>query len=894
MRKSAAVRRRVFEFSELGEVRELVSNDWQAVRGLLGGKGANLADMAARGLPVPPGFTLTTEACSDWLSNGGMPSELWQETTHALSEIERRTKKTLGGRRRPLLVAVRSGASVSMPGMMDTVLNVGMNDDVVKAMVSEGTEERFVLDSYRRLIQMFSTVVLEIDGRPFEEILVRAAQLDAGPSMSVEGLRDVVGQFHDVVEHAAGRSFPTSAREQLAMSIDAVFRSWNSKRATDYRNATGTPHDLGTAVSVVAMVFGNSGPNSGTGVAMSRSGSTGAPNIEGDFLVDAQGEDVVGGARITRPIAELDTAFPGLATELSAIGKQLESRHRDMQDLEFTIEHGKLWLLQTRDGKRSPSAAVRIAVDLADEGVISRSEALCRVTPEQVESLLHPRFSRDDLEKSAPLASGLDVSPGAAVGKVVFDPDRAQNWAEDGTPVVLVRHETKPDDVHGMIASVGLVTSTGGRTSHAALVARQFGIPAVSGASGIDIDLAARCFTVGQTVIAEGDWVSVDGSTGMVYAGRVPTVDADMDNPWLVRLLEWADSFRVLRIRTNSDDADDAAAARASGAEGIGLCRTEHMFFERNQLRQMQRMITAESPVDRQAAIDALLPQQRQDFVALLSAMDGLPVNIRLLDPPLHEFLPTAEELERMSRGDDGDDDLRTPEELEQFGRRVAAMRESNPMLGLRGARLGVTMPELTKMQVRAIIEAAVAVHRAGGHPRPEIMVPLVSDANELKLQREVIDATAAEVMSDAGVVVEYRVGTMIEVPRSALTASAIAQHADFVSFGTNDLTQMTYAMSRDDAEKSFLRHYLENGVFSQNPFVTLDREGVGQLMRLGLAGARATSPTIGSGVCGEHGGEPESIAMCHEIGVDYVSCSARRIPVARLAAAQAALNGSA
>jgi len=895
----------VYRFDQLDEAKAAVDGDWDRVRGLLGGKGANLADMAAIGVPVPPGFTVTTEACNAYTDAGGaLPDGLWDEVLEAMSAIEAATGKTYGGSDDPLLVAVRSGAKFSMPGMMDTVLNVGMNDAVAKAMVRRTGDERFVLDSHRRLVQMFSTVVLGMDDEPFEAIL-RAQRQSHGvgndADLPVEALREVVDAFRAHVQDRSATPFPDDPYEQLRMATEAVFRSWGSRRAIDYRNAAKIPHDLGTAVNVVSMVFGNTGPTSGTGVLMSRNPTTGEPALEGDYLINAQGEDVVAGTRPTKPIEQLGLDLPEAARELSEIAKRLERHHREMQDMEFTVEDGKLWLLQTRTGKRTAQAAVRIAVDMADEGLITRAEAVGRVTPDQVDFFLHPQFSPAALAGRAAVAQGLNVSPGAAVGVVAFDPDLAERWGREGRDVVLVRHETKPDDVHGMLAAAGILTSSGGRTSHAALVARQFGKPAVTGASAIEIDMVSRSLSVGGEVVHEGEWISIDGTSGNIYVGQVETVAPDLDNQWLSTLLGWADEIRTLGVRANADEPADAARARAYGAEGIGLCRTEHMFFDPERLPIVQRMITAPNLPERREALDQLREFQRADFAGLFEAMDGLPVILRLLDPPLHEFLPSWEELHRhqtdlqlrLVRAADLETVERLVAELSDVREmlaRVEALRETNPMLGLRGVRLGITMPEITRMQARAAFEAAVEVAERGGDPKPELMVPLVSDATELARQRQLIDEVAEQVFAEAGRRVEYQVGTMIEVPRAALTAEQVAEHADFLSFGTNDLTQTTFAISRDDAEQAFLLQYLADKVLPENPFASIDRPGVGRLMGIALDGARTAKPAIETGVCGEHGGDPASIALCHELGLTYVSCSAFRIPVARLAAAQAAL----
>jgi pyruvate,orthophosphate dikinase len=796
-----------------------------------------------------------------------------------------------------------------MPGMMDTVLNIGMNDDVVGRMSALIEDEHFVYDSYRRLIQMFGSVVLGIRDEPFEEVLsdLRAERgVENDHELSVADLQAVVQRFEGIVAAYSGRVFPQGPRDQLVMAIEAVFRSWNGRRAVEYRRAAGIPHDLGTGVNIQTMVFGNMAGSSATGVAMSRDATTGEPQLEGDFLSNAQGEDVVAGIRRTLPIDQLSVREPALHAELVEYARLLERHYRDMQDMEFTIEQGKLWLLQTRHGKRTAQAAVRIAVDLVDDGLISRNEALLRVRPEDVDFFLHPQFDaeaqRAAVDEGRRVASGLNVSPGAAVGMAVFDPELAVRWSQEGKPVVLARPETKPDDVHGMLAAQGVVTSRGGRTSHAALVARQFGKPAVVGASSLDIDVHDRLMRIGDRVVQEGEWLSLDGTTGDVFLGRLETHVPDVDDPWLKTLLGWADEVAELEVWANADYPADAERARRHGAVGIGLCRTEHMFFQPDRLPLVQRMITADTSAERQEALDGLLPFQRADFAGLFRVMDGHTVVIRLIDPPLHEFLPSWDELK-----DDLADlklrlrDATTLGELNELLERidvdrrllerVEALRESNPMLGLRGVRLGIVRPALTRMQVRAIFEAACDVRREGVDVRPEVMIPFTSHVAELARQRSVLEAEAVEVMAERGTRIDYRIGTMIEIPRAALTAGEIAEYAEFLSFGTNDLTQMTFGISRDDAEGGFLIEYLSQGILSENPFSTIDRDAVGRLMTLALESARETRPGLVAGICGEHGGEPRSIAFCHELGLDYVSCSPFRVPVARLAAAHAAIG---
>ncbi len=896
----------VYRFDQIDEARELVDGDWDSVRGLLGGKGANLGEMTRLGIPVPPGFTVTAAACNAYgTGNGTLSADVWEQVIDAMRVTEAQTGRTFGDPTNPLLVAVRSGAKFSMPGMMDTVLDIGLNDEVVEGMIRATGNERFVLDSYRRLIQMFGSVVMGVADEHFERVLTAArehADVIEDSAMSVADLTGVIDAFKAVVLRRAAVPFPTDPLEQLKASIRAVFESWEGQRAQDYRRAAGIADDLGTAVNIVAMVFGNFGDDSATGVAMSRNATTGAPGIEGDFLVNAQGEDVVAGIRQTRPIEELADVMPEMSEQFTQIAQRLEGHYRDMQDMEFTVERGKLWLLQTRDGKRTAQAAVRIAVDLVAEGVIGREEAVSRITPEHLESLLHPQFRASAKAGATKIATGLNVSPGAAVGQIAFDPDLAVRWAEEGRSVILVRPETRPDDVHGMLAAVGILTSSGGRTSHAALVARQFGRPAIVGASELKINLSSRIVSVNADQFVEGDWLSLDGTTGEVFAGRVETSDPDLDDPSLAQLLGWADEIRTLGVRANADEGSDALRARQLGAEGIGLCRTEHMFFGVDRLPVVQRMITAPTEPERNAAVAELLPFQRHDFIELFRAMDGQPVVIRLLDPPLHEFLPSRDELQsqitdlqlRLRSAPDlatMNDLLKQLDAATTLLGQVDSRRESNPMLGLRGVRLGMLYPEITRIQARAIFEAVAEVAAEGIDARPEVMVPLVCEAAELAAQRAVIEAEAEAVMAERDIEVPVVIGTMIEIPRAALVAKEIAAHADFFSFGTNDLTQTTFGMSRDDAETSFLSNYLEQGILEANPFATLDAKGVGRLIDTALSSARTLSPDLVAGVCGEHGGDPASIALCHGYGLTYVSCSPFRVPVARLSAAHAALN---
>jgi pyruvate,orthophosphate dikinase len=900
----------VYGFHELDEASETCGGDWEEVRGLLGGKGANLADMTRLGVAVPPGFTITSQACNAYLAAGeSFPDGMADQVRAELRQIEEMTGKTFGDPSNPLLVSCRSGAKFSMPGMMDTVLNIGMNDEVVKGMIEMFDDTHFVLDSYRRLIQMFATVVMGVREEPFEDALADA-RLHRGVAsdsdLTSEDLEGIVERFKNLVQRFAGRDFPSDPTEQLTMAVEAVFRSWNGKRAFAYRKAAGIPDDLGTAVNVQTMVFGNMGQDSATGVAVSRSATTGEPRLEGDFLINAQGEDVVAGTRQTSTIDDLAREMPALHAELKNYADALERRYRDMQDIEFTIEHGKLWLLQTRDGKRTAQAAVRIAVDLVSDGIINKTEALQRVTPEQIEFFLHPQFDAEaKLEAKATgaaLTTGLNVSPGAAVGIVALDADLAEKWSEEREePVILVRPETKPDDVHGMLTSAGVLTSSGGRTSHAALVARQFGKPAVVGASEIAIDLSAKSFTVNGTVIHQGDWISLDGTTGEVFSGTIATKVPDIEDPWLMGLLAWADEARDLDVWANADYPDDAKRAVTLGANGIGLCRTEHMFFDPARLPVVQDMIMATDRISRRDALDKLLPLQRSDFADLFRAMDGKPVVIRLLDPPLHEFLPDQHELTvqvtdlkiKLTNARDleeVDDLLRELEEAERLLHSVETLHETNPMLGLRGVRLAIVFPDLPRMQIRAIFQAVAEVHAEGVAAKPEIMIPLTGTIAELQPMKDLAEELAAEFVEQHGVEVEYKFGTMIETPRAAVTAGELATIAEFFSFGTNDLTQMTMGISRDDAEKNFLLEYLQLGVLETNPFDTLDAGGVGKLVEIAVRDAKEVRPDIKVGICGEHGGDPASITQVDAIGLDYVSCSPLRVPVARLAAAQAAL----
>jgi pyruvate,orthophosphate dikinase len=900
----------VYLFNELDRAEEYVGGKWDDVKGLLGGKGANLAEMTRIGVPVPPGFIISTEACNAYLAAGeNFPSGMWQQVLQAVESIEKQTGKIFGHPHNPLLVSCRSGAKFSMPGMMDTILNLGLNDQTASGLIELSGNERFVYDSYRRLVQMFGTVVMGIPDEVFEDKISACryrAKVVTDAELKATELQQLTREFKQIYQRHTGHPFPDDPHEQLKRAINAVFKSWNGKRAVDYRNASGIAHDLGTAVNIVTMIFGNLGEDSLTGVALSRNGTTGENKIEGDYLKNAQGEDVVAGIRQTREISQLKDDVPVIYAEFEQTVKKLEAHYRDMQDIEFTVEKGRLWILQTRDGKRTAQAAVRIAVEMAEEGLFSRQEAVLRVTPEQVDFFLHPQFDRATRTAAQSqgdlLATGLNVSPGAAVGIVAFDADLAETWTKsENKQVIMVRPETKPDDVHGMLAAEGILTSRGGRTSHAALVARQFGKPAVVGVSALKIDVNKRHMTIGNDIIKEGDWISIDGTSGKVYKGRLTTVVPDIMDPWLIKLLGWADTYRRLGVRCNADNPEDAQRARAYGAEGIGLCRTEHMFFEPRRLPYLHKMIMTDLPIERREALDALLPFQREDFIGLFRAMDGLPVITRLIDPPLHEFLPNHMELThdltdlkiRLKHADTLEKVnmlLQQINEKTQILKRVESLQESNPMLGLRGVRLGIHIPELTTMQVRAIFEAACLVAKEGINVHPEIMIPLTSHVNELKAQRDILEVEAKKVMREQDIAIDYKFGTMIEIPRAALTADQMAEQADFFSFGTNDLTQTTFGMSRDDAETGFLIRYMRSGILPENPFAAIDREGVGQLMAMAIDKARSVKPDLECGICGEHAGDPESIAFCHAIGLTYISCSQYRVPVARLAAAHAAL----
>jgi pyruvate,orthophosphate dikinase len=894
---TAKTRKWVYLFSEVAQA-EKYAKSWEGVRALLGGKGAGLADMNRGGLPVPPGFTVTTEACNAYLAAGEkFPSGMWNQEVAAMRQVEKQTGKKFGDPKNPLLVSCRSGAKFSMPGMMDTVLNIGLNDETAEGMTALTKNERFVYDAYRRLVQMFSSVVMGVSKDDFEKVLEsyrHKRNVASDPELPVEDLKAITAEFKKIVVQKTGHEFPNDPMEQLKLATEAVFKSWNGKRAVDYRNAAKIAHDLGTAVNIVTMVFGNMGEESGTGVLTTRNVSDGTKVIEGDFLINAQGEDVVSGSRQTMPIAEMKTVMPKMYAELEKYGKRLEKYYRETQDIEFTVERGKLWMLQTRNAKRTAQAAIRIAVDLAEEKLITKQEAVWRVQPEHVDFYLHPQFDIAEKKYASSrgdqIAKGLNVSPGAAVGQITFDADTAEKWSkEDKKAVIMVRPETTPNDVHGMLAAKGILTSRGGRTSHAALVARQFGIPAVVGVATMDVDVERRQFTVAGKVYHEGDWISLDGTTGEIFSGKIKTAEPSFDEPYLLKLLSWADGIRKLGIWANADYPRDARRARTFGAEGIGLCRTEHMFFETERLPIVQKMILAKSTEERKGELDKILPFQRSDFDGLFRAMDGLPVTIRLIDPPMHEFLPSQTTLlqEVIELRIKGNDPVLLKEK-EKLLTAVEGLHEANPMLGLRGVRLGIHIPELTRMQVRAIFEAACQCAKEGIDVHPKIMIPLTSHVNELKVQQTALEDEARKVMEEQGIKIDYQFGTMIEIPRAALTAGQIAEMAQFFSFGTNDLTQMTFGISRDDAEKGFLIEYIDKKILPENPFASIDEDGVGKLMDMAVRDGRATRKTLDVGICGEHGGDPKSINFCHKIGLNYVSCSPFRVPIARLAAAHA------
>ena len=865
------------------------------MKGLLGGKGANLAEMANLGLPVPPGFTITTDACTAFYKAGRkLPEGVRPQVEAALAEIEGHVGRRFGDAARPLLVSVRSGAPVSMPGMMDTVLNLGLNDETVSGLATDSGDRRFAWDSYRRFIQMYSNVVLELDHGAFEDILDVVKDEEGvfeDSRLSADALEELVKRYRAHVDAELGKPFPQDPVEQLWGAIEAVFQSWHNQRAVDYRTIHDIPHDLGTAVNVQAMVFGNMGEDCATGVAFTRNPDNGAREVFGEFLINAQGEDVVAGIRTPRPIrrkegsddalASLEEAMPAAYAELMAINEKLEQHYRDVQDVEFTIERDRLFMLQTRGAKRGIQAALRIAVDMANEGLITRAEAVCRIDPKDLDRLLHP--VPDPRAPRKVIARGLPGSPGAASGAAVFTSDDAQAMGAEGRACILVRPETSPEDIHGMHAARGILTRHGGQTSHAALVARGMGRPCVTGAGAIRVDTSGGRFSVGDITVERGEIITIDGSTGEVILGEVPTIEPELSAEFAT-LMEWADALRSLKVRANAETPQDAAKAREFGAEGIGLCRTEHMFFEEERIIAMREMIMAEDHAGRKAPLDRILPMQRADFVELFRIMAGLPVTIRLLDPPLHEFLPTSDqELQELARHMGAD--------VERVRIRAGSLRELNPMLGHRGCRLGISFPEVYEMQARAILEAAIEAERATGDPvLLEIMVPLVATRRELDIIRERIEAVAEAVRGETGGEPRYMVGTMIELPRAALRAGDIAEAAEFFSFGTNDLTQTTWGISRDDSGR-FLEKYLREGIFSIDPFISLDTEGVGELIAIAAQRGRAVRPDLKLGICGEHGGDPASIAFCQATGLDYVSCSPFRVPIARLAAARAAVQ---
>ncbi|HPC06098.1 MAG TPA: pyruvate, phosphate dikinase [Anaerolineaceae bacterium] len=906
----------VYLFSELDQAEKYVGGDWDKVRGLLGGKGANLAEMARIGVPVPPGFTVTTEACNAYTAAGSkFPEGQWDQMMTALKAVEKESGKKFGDAKNPLLVSCRSGAKFSMPGMMDTVLNIGLNDETAKGMVELTGNERFVYDSYRRLVQMFGSVVLEIADEAFEKVLDEHKEkkgVKADTDLDAADWKELTTRFQAVVKKEKGFDFPQDPFRQLELATEAVFRSWMGKRAIDYRRATNIPDDLGTAVNIVTMVFGNMGMDSGTGVAFTRNPATGERKLYGDYLLNAQGEDVVAGIRNTEKIETLGDHMPEAYKQFLEIVAKLESHYRDMQDVEFTIERGRLWMLQTRSGKRTAAAAVRVAVEMVNEGMISKETAIERVGTGDVDTLLHPQFNAEDLKKARKdsrfIASGVNASPGAAVGQVYFDADTAERMNKEAKQdVIMVRPFTKPDDVHGMLAAKGILTSEGGATSHAAVVARQFGVPCIVGASAVKIDLNKRQMTSNGVVVKEGDWITLDGGTGEVFTGKIPLTNPSLEEQKdLLTLLNWADEVvnrkgiresvngsptTGLQVWANADYPADARRARSYGARGIGLCRTEHMFFEPVRLPTVQKMILADTSEERIAALDVLLPYQRSDFDGLFEAMDGYPVIIRLIDPPLHEFMPDEEKLfeEIVTMRVKGE-----TEGLADKEKMLAAIRglhESNPMMGLRGVRLSIYMPEIVEMQVRAIFEAAADCTLRGIKAKPEVMIPLTGTVGELDWIQPRLERIASQVMEEKKVKFSYKFGTMIEIPRAAVTAGEIAKQAEFFSFGTNDLTQMTFGYSRDDAERNFLVQYIEEKILPKNPFQTLDRDGVGKLMDMAVSEGRKVRPDLEVGICGEHGGDPESIEFCHLVGNNYVSCSPFRVPVARLAAAKYALK---
>ncbi|MCI5845708.1 MAG: pyruvate, phosphate dikinase [Oscillospiraceae bacterium] len=858
------------------------------MRELLGGKGANLAEMTNIGLPVPQGFTITTEACTQYYEDGRQINpEIQAEINEYITKMEGITGKKFGDKENPLLVSVRSGARASMPGMMDTILNLGLNEEVVETIATQSGNPRWAWDCYRRFIQMYSDVVMEVGKKYFEE-LIDKMKADRGVTQDVEltadDLKELANQFKAEYKEKIGTDFPSDPKEQLMGAIKAVFRSWDNPRANVYRRDNDIPYSWGTAVNVQSMAFGNMGDDCGTGVAFTRDPATGAKGLFGEFLTNAQGEDVVAGVRTPMHITEMETKFPEAFAQFKEVCGILENHYRDMQDMEFTVEHGKLYMLQTRNGKRTAQAALKIACDLVDEGMRTEEEAVLMIDPRNLDTLLHPQFDSKALKAATPLGKGLGASPGAACGKVVFTADDAEAWNNNGEKVVLVRLETSPEDITGMKASQGILTVRGGMTSHAAVVARGMGTCCVSGCSDIVMDEANKVFTLAGKEFHEGDYISIDGSTGNIYEGIIPTVDASIAGEF-GRVMGWADKYRVLKVRTNADTPADAKKARELGAEGIGLCRTEHMFFEADRIAAFREMICSDTVEEREAALAKIEPMQQSDFEALYEALEGTPVTIRFLDPPLHEFVPTEEEdIQKLANAQG--------KTVEQIKAIIASLHEFNPMMGHRGCRLSVTYPEIAKMQTKAVIKAAINVKKA--HPdwnvKPEIMIPLVGDVKELKYVKKFVVETADAAIAEAGVELDYEVGTMIEIPRAALTADEIAKEADFFCFGTNDLTQMTYGFSRDDAGK-FLDAYYQAKIFENDPFAKLDQNGVGKLMKMALELGKPENDKLHCGICGEHGGDPTSVEFCHEIGLDYVSCSPYRVPIARLAAAQAAIK---
>ena len=857
------------------------------MRELLGGKGANLAEMTGLGLPVPQGFTITTEACTQYYEDGReINPEIMAEINEYIVKMEGITGKKFGDKKNPLLVSVRSGARASMPGMMDTILNLGLNEEVVNTISEMSGNPRWAWDCYRRFIQMYSDVVMEVGKKYFEQ-LIDAMKKEKGVTQDVEldadDLKKLAMQFKDEYKAKIGEDFPSDPKDQLMGAIKAVFRSWDNPRANVYRRDNDIPYSWGTAVNVQSMAFGNMGDDCGTGVAFTRDPATGAKGLFGEFLTNAQGEDVVAGVRTPMHITEMEQKFPEAFAEFKNVCKTLEDHYRDMQDMEFTVEHGKLYMLQTRNGKRTAQAALQIACDLVDEGMRTEEEAVAMIDPRNLDTLLHPQFDAAALKAATPLGKGLGASPGAACGKIVFTAEDAEEWNERGEKVVLVRLETSPEDITGMKASQGILTVRGGMTSHAAVVARGMGTCCVSGCTAIDMDEENKKFTLAGKEFHEGDYISIDGSTGNIYEGIIPTVDATIAGTF-GRIMGWADKYRTLKVRTNADTPADAKKARELGAEGIGLCRTEHMFFEEDRIAAFREMICSDTVEEREAALNKILPYQQSDFEKLYEALEGCPVTIRFLDPPLHEFVPTEEaDIKKLA-----DAQGKTVEQIKAI---IASLHEFNPMMGHRGLRLAVTYPEIAKMQTKAVIRAAINVQKA--HPdwtvAPEIMIPLSCDAKELKYVKDIVVETADAEIAAAGSDMKYEVGTMIEIPRAALTAGDIAKEAEFFCFGTNDLTQMTYGFSRDDAGK-FLGAYYDKKIFESDPFAKLDQVGVGQLMEMAVKNGKATRPSLHCGICGEHGGDPSSVEFCHKIGLDYVSCSPFRVPIARLAAAQAAI----